>query len=158
MFCINYIAENEVKLQNLGDARRTYMVLYRKSLFYCSVVKKPPNLSSAEGWNSMLDEVWKQRKFWGLKTLICHALGFLTLTHSHIWTVISYLSFSLSEPRSSVGITTGYGPGIESRRGRDFPQLSRLLHNEYRVFPEGKERPGSDDDLSPPSSAVVEKK
>jgi len=31
-------------------------------------------------------------------------------------------------PGSSVGIATGYGldgPGIESRRGRDFPHLSR---------------------------------
>jgi len=29
-----------------------------------------------------------------------------------------------------------------------------LLYNGYRVFPGGKERPGRDADLSPPSSAV----
>ena len=32
-----------------------------------------------------------------------------------------------------------------------------LLHNGYRVFPGGKERPGRDADPSPPSSAVVKK-
>jgi len=32
-----------------------------------------------------------------------------------------------------------------------------LLYNGYRVFPGGKERPGRDADLSPPSSAVVMK-
>jgi len=32
-----------------------------------------------------------------------------------------------------------------------------LLHNRYRIFPEGKERPGRDADPSPPSSAVVMK-
>ena len=67
---------------------------------------------------------------------------------------------------SSVGIATDYrlhDPGIESRWGRDFPHLSRpalgpppsLLYIGYRVFPGGKERPGSDADPSPPSSAVV---
>ena len=63
---------------------------------------------------------------------------------------------------SSVGIATGYrldGPGTETRWGRDFPYLSTwsppsLLYNVYRVFPEGKERPGRDADPSPPSSAV----
>ena len=46
--------------------------------------------------------------------------------------------------------------------GRDFPHLSipalgphNLLYNGYRVFPEGKERPGRDTDPSPPSGAVV---
>jgi hypothetical protein len=29
------------------------------------------------------------------------------------------------------------------------------LYNGYRVFPEGKERPGCDADLSPPSNDVV---
>jgi len=50
---------------------------------------------------------------------------------------------------------------MESRWGRDFPQLSRPalgphgpLNKGYRVFPEGKERPGRDTDPSPPSSAV----
>ena len=70
-------------------------------------------------------------------------------------------------PESSVSIATGYGldgPGIESRWGRDFPHLSRpalgppsLLYNGYRVFPQGKERPGRHADPSPPSSAVVMK-
>jgi len=32
-----------------------------------------------------------------------------------------------------------------------------LLYNGYRSFPEGKERPGRDAELSPPSSAVVMK-
>ena len=68
---------------------------------------------------------------------------------------------------SSVGITTGYGlggPEIESRWGRDFHTCPdrpwgppSLLYNEYRVFSEGKERPGRDADPSPPSSAVVMK-
>ena len=72
-----------------------------------------------------------------------------------------------SGPDSSVDIATGYGldgPEIESRRGRDFPHLSRpalgslsLLHNGYRIFPGGKERSGCDTDPSPPSSAVVMK-
>jgi hypothetical protein len=35
--------------------------------------------------------------------------------------------------------------------------LISLLYNEYRVFPGGKERPGSDADSSPPSSAMVMK-
>jgi hypothetical protein len=49
---------------------------------------------------------------------------------------------------SSVGIATRYGlygPGIESRWGRDFPHPFRptwgppsLLYNGYRVFPCGK--------------------
>ena len=66
---------------------------------------------------------------------------------------------------------TGYrldGPGIESRRGRDF-QIFRtcpdrpwgppsLMYNAYRVFPTGKERPGRNADPSLPSSAVVMKR
>jgi len=70
-------------------------------------------------------------------------------------------------PGSSVGIATGHGldgPGIESRWGREFPQLSRpslgptnLLYNGYRVFPAGKERPRRDTDPLPPSSALVMK-
>ena len=70
-------------------------------------------------------------------------------------------------PDSVVGIATGYGldgPGIETWWGRDFPHQSRpalgppsLLYNGYRVFPEGKKRPGRDADPSPLSSAVVMK-
>jgi len=62
-------------------------------------------------------------------------------------------------PCSVVGIATGYGlygPGIESRWGRDFPHVSRtalwppsLLYNGYRAFPGGKERPGRDADPHP---------
>jgi hypothetical protein len=33
-----------------------------------------------------------------------------------------------------------------------------FLYDEYRVFPGGRERPGRDADLSPPSSAVVKKR
>jgi hypothetical protein len=55
---------------------------------------------------------------------------------------------------SVVGIATGHGldgPRIESRWERDFP---RLLYNGYRLFPEGKKRPGRDADPLLPSSAV----
>jgi hypothetical protein len=65
---------------------------------------------------------------------------------------------------SSVGIATGYGldcPGSNSGGGEIFrtcPDRSwgppSLLYNGYRVFTEGKERPGRDNDLSPTSSAV----
>ena len=68
-------------------------------------------------------------------------------------------------PGSSVGIATGYGlegPRIESRWGRDYPHLSwgppSLLYDGYWVFPGGKERPGRDADLSPPSGAVVKER
>ena len=71
-------------------------------------------------------------------------------------------------PGSSVGIAAGYGldgPGIESWWGgqifRTYPDRSwsppNLLYSGYRVFPGGKERPGHDADLLPPSSAVVKK-
>jgi len=70
-------------------------------------------------------------------------------------------------PGSVDGMATGYGldgSGIESRRGRDFPHLSRPTLGStqppvkwYQVFPGGKERPGRDADPSPPSSAVVKK-
>ena len=56
------------------------------------------------------------------------------------------------------------GPGIESRGGEIFhtsadrPSVPpSLLYNVYRVFPEGKKRPGRDADPSLPSSAVVMK-
>ena len=69
---------------------------------------------------------------------------------------------------SSVGIATGYGldgPRIESRWGPKFSAPVQtgpgippsLLHNGYRVFPGGKERPGHDADPSPSSSVVVMK-
>jgi len=57
-----------------------------------------------------------------------------------------------SGPGSSVGIATGYGLdylGIESQWGRDFPYLSSLLCNGYRVFPRSKERPQRDAAPSP---------
>jgi len=65
----------------------------------------------------------------------------------------------ICEPGSSIGIVTGYGldgPGIESRWAeifrtcpdRPWGQLT-LLHNVYRDFPGGKERPGRDADPSP---------
>jgi len=48
-----------------------------------------------------------------------------TNVHKHL--TVSYIT--LCGPVSAVGIATGYrldGPGIESRRGRDFPHLSRV--------------------------------
>jgi hypothetical protein len=62
-------------------------------------------------------------------------------------TLLSSLTVNSSSPwrDSSVGIATRYGldgPGIEYRKGRDFPHPSRralgppsLLHNGYRVLP-----------------------
>jgi hypothetical protein len=79
------------------------------------------------------------------------------------------LSCIFRGPGSVVGIATGYGldgPGIESWWGegeiyRTCPDRTwgppSLLYNKYRVFPEGKERPGRDAGPSPPSSAVVMK-
>jgi len=67
-------------------------------------------------------------------------------------------------PGSVVGIATGYGldgPEIEFRWGRDSPHLSRpaLGPTKPRVqwvpgLFRGKERPGRDADLLPPSSAA----
>jgi hypothetical protein len=68
-------------------------------------------------------------------------------------------------PGNSAGIATDYGlegPGIESRWGEIFRTCPdrpwgppSLLYNGYRVFPEGKVRPGRDAVHSPPSSALV---
>jgi hypothetical protein len=67
-------------------------------------------------------------------------------------------------PGSSVGIATGYGPhgpGIESNKknpgGARFSARVQtgpgahpsLLYNGYRVFPEGRKRPGRDANPSP---------
>ena len=70
-------------------------------------------------------------------------------------------------PGSVVGIATGYGldgPGIESRWEREFPHLFRpaMWPTQPPVqwvpgFSGGKERPGRDDDHSPPSRSVVTK-
>ena len=70
-------------------------------------------------------------------------------------------------PGSMVGIATGYGldgPGIESRWQRDFLHLSRpaLVPTQpplqwVLVLSRGKERPGCEDDHSPPPRAVVMK-
>ena len=63
-------------------------------------------------------------------------------------------------PGSVVSIATAYGPGSNPGEGEIFrtcpgrpwgPHI--LLCNEYRVFPEGKLRPGRDVDPSHPSSA-----
>ena len=68
---------------------------------------------------------------------------------------------------SSVRTVTGYGldgPGIESRRGRDFPHLSSPALGPTQLpvqwvpsLSRGKERPGRDADPSPTSSAVFKK-
>jgi hypothetical protein len=72
---------------------------------------------------------------------------------------------AISGPGSVVGIATAYGldgPGIESRRGRDFPHPFRpaLRPTQPPVqwvpgLSRGKVRPGRDADPSPPSSAEV---
>jgi hypothetical protein len=67
--------------------------------------------------------------------------------------------FNLCGPGNSVGIATGYGlggPGIESRLGRNFLNLSRPnlgptqppVHG-YHVFPGDRKRPRRDADPSP---------
>ena len=68
---------------------------------------------------------------------------------------------------SLVSIVTRYGWAVQgsnpggSEIFRTLPDRPwgppSLLYNGYRVFPEGKERPGRDADHSPPSSAVVMK-
>jgi hypothetical protein len=68
-------------------------------------------------------------------------------------------------PGSSVGIGTSYGldsPGIESRWGQDFPNLSSPALGPIQPpvqwalsLSRDKERPGREADPSPPSSAVV---
>jgi hypothetical protein len=78
-----------------------------------------------------------------------------------------YVYDTLSGPGSSVGIVTGYsltvrgsnpGGGEIFRTCPDRPWgPPSLLYNGYRVFPEGKERPGRDADPSSASSAVVMK-
>ena len=78
---------------------------------------------------------------------------------TEILTSIARTKGEFRGPGSSVSIATGYGldgPGIESRWGRDFPNLCRpalgptsLMYNESRVFPGGKERPGCEADPSP---------
>jgi len=69
-------------------------------------------------------------------------------------------------PGSVVSIATGYGldKGSNPGGGEIFRTCidrpwgpPSLLYNEYRVFPGGKERPGSDAALPPPYSAVVMK-
>jgi hypothetical protein len=70
-----------------------------------------------------------------------------------------------SGPGSVVRIVSGYGldgSGIDSRWGARFSSPVQtgqpsLLYNVYRVFREGKERPGRDADSSPISSAVGHK-
>ena len=73
----------------------------------------------------------------------------------------------LTDRDSSVGIATRYrldGPGIEFRRGRDFPHPSSrpwcppsLLYNGYRLFP-GVRRPGRGVDHQPQSNAEVKER
>jgi hypothetical protein len=81
-------------------------------------------------------------------------------------TLIFYIVIFLSRgPGSTVGIATGYGlygPGIESRWGRDLPHLSRCAlgptQPPVQWVPDlfrGKERPWRDAELSPPSNAMV---
>ena len=67
-------------------------------------------------------------------------------------------------PGSSVGIATELLAGRSGDRiplggeiFRTCPDRPGLLHNGYRVFPGGKERPGRDADPLPPSRAVVVK-
>ena len=82
-----------------------------------------------------------------------------SMRHFRLLPLSKYDLPSSEEPGSSVGIATGYrldGSGIESRRGRDFPPLSRpvLGHTQPPVqwvpsLSRGNERPGRDADPSP---------
>ena len=99
---------------------------------------------------------------------IAHGLMPTTFYHtrSHIYELFKMLHFLHTATRSqdsSVGIASSYGlhgPGIESRRGRDFPQPSRpSLSCTMGIgsFP-GVKRPGRRVDHPPPSSAPRLKK
>jgi len=94
--------------------------------------------------------------------------GFKGLRNGSLYCMESSLFLSsllqTGGPRSVVGIATGYGldgPGIGYGGSEIFRTCPArpwgphsLLHNGYRVFPEGKQRPGRDADPLPPSSAV----
>ena len=83
-------------------------------------------------------------------------------------TKTAYLYCGLRAPGSSVGIATELRVGRSEERIPVVGEIFRtcpdrpwdppsILYDGYRVFPEGKERPGRDADPSSPSSAVVMK-
>ena len=91
-------------------------------------------------------------------------------THTHTHKNIGRLSLLVTSyikcgPGSSVGVATDYGldgPGSNPSGDEIFrpsrPALGPTqspVHNAYRVFPDGKVRPGRAADHSPPSSAAV---
>jgi hypothetical protein len=118
-----------------------------------------------------------------MSTLLSHPVSRFThtslilLTRAHLVCIWKLVHITLCEvtmflwsvleicgPGRVVGIATGYGldgPGIESRKGRDFLHLSRPALGPtqppiQRVpgLSRGKEWPGRDADPSPPSSAA----
>ena len=87
------------------------------------------------------------------------------LLHEEFFSSLPTRTYLGSRPVSVVGIATTYGldgPGIETHWGEIFrtcPDRSwgrqSLLYDGYRVFPEGKGRPGRDADTLSPSGAEV---
>jgi hypothetical protein len=81
-----------------------------------------------------------------------------SFSRANYFSLTILITLSCCGPFSSVGIATGYGldgPVIESWREifRTCPDRPwgppSLLYNGYRVFPEGRKRPGRDADPSP---------
>jgi hypothetical protein len=94
---------------------------------------------------------------------------FLIFSLAKHWVSSWYVLYhNFGGPGNSVRIVTGYGldgPGIESQWGTRFSALVQTGPGAHPAscttgtgsFSGGKERPGRDADLSPPSSAVVMK-
>jgi hypothetical protein len=159
-----------------------------KERFTHKQTKTQSSSSVSNDWRTLLfigHEHWLFHKKWvnnrKVVDVYCsnkpRSFFFSKFVHTRFWTkpyfsyryrlkqAIFLNGFVTSEPRSSVGIATGYaldGLGIEYRWGRDFPHLSRPAlgptQPPVQCVPGlswGKKRRGHDADPSPPSSAVV---
>jgi hypothetical protein len=102
---------------------------------------------------------------WLVSYRLSSSLVILAFWYINLFPVVTHVC----GPGNVIPIATGYGldgSGIESRWWGEIFRTSpdrpwgppSLLYNGYRVFPRGKEGPGRDADLSPPSSAVVMKR